>query len=71
MALDHGRRVDDQGWSLAVTHLGEVAEGSPTGTARHRYRVRWYEPVLRVGRRHRFVLAANAARPEVNGAPFD
>jgi neutral ceramidase len=67
-ALDHGRRVDDQGWALAVTHLGAIDESGGPG---HRYRIRWYEPVLRFGRRHRFVLEANAGRPELAGTPFD
>ncbi len=66
-ATDHGMAVDDQGWALEVTHLGTVADGS----AEHRYRVRWYDPTHRRGRRHRFVLAANAGRPELAGDPFD
>lgn len=66
-ATDHGLPVDDQGWALEVTHLGPVADGS----AEHRYRVRWYDPTHRAGRRHRFVLLANADRPEVAGEPFD
>jgi neutral ceramidase len=70
-ALDHGRRVDDQGWTLAVTHLGAETDDPSAGVTGHRYRVRWYEPVLRFGRRHRFVLVANAGRPEVAGRPFD
>ena len=67
-AQDHGRAVDDQGWSLAITHIGdagEVAKGA------HRYRVRWFDPVHQGGRRHRFVLVANNGRPEVAGQPFD
>lgn len=60
------RTADDQGWALEVTHL----EGSgPSGP--HRYRVRWHDPSHRAGRRHRFVLVANAGRPEVVGEPFD
>ena len=60
------RTADDQGWALEVTHL----EGSgPAGP--HRYRVRWHDPSHRAGRRHRFVLVANAGRPEVVGEPFD
>lgn len=70
LALDHGRRVDDQGWSLAVTHLGPVGDATTAGGG-HWYKVRWFEPVHRFGRRHRFVLVANANRPEVAGHPFD
>ncbi len=69
-ALDHGRRVDDQGWALAVTHLGADRD-SRAGEGVHRYRVRWFDPVHRAGRLHRFVLVANATRPEVVGDPFD
>jgi hypothetical protein len=65
-ATAHGHRVDDQGWDLEVTHLG--AEGD---RGAHRYRVRWFDPVHRAARRHRFVLLANAGRPEVAGDPFD
>ena len=73
-----GQAVDDQGWALELTHLGTedgAADGAagasgPRGVA-HRYRVRWYDPVLRVGTRHRFVLLANAGRPELAGPPFD
>lgn len=62
----HGRRVDDQGWTLQVTHLGPVDDGPE-----HRYRVRWFDPVHRTGRRHRVVLLANAGRPEVASDAFD
>lgn len=64
-AVGHqGRLVDDQGWSLEVSHLGP-------DDGVHRYRVRWHHPTHRFGRRHRFVLLANAGRPEVHGEPFD
>lgn len=64
-----GRVVDDQGWDLEITHLGpQSAEGA---AGPHRYRVRWHDPSFRAGRRHRFVLEANAGRPEVAGEPFD
>ena len=59
------KRADDQGWALEVTHLG-AAEGDG-----HRYRVRWHDPDHRFGRRHRFVLLENNARPQVLGEPFD
>lgn len=65
LASDHGRRVDDQGWSLEVTHVGG------DDNDRHRYRLRWYDATNRVGRRHRFVLAENHDRPELLGEPFD
>lgn len=64
-ATDHGRAIDDQGWSLEVTHTGPSEGGG------HRYRVRWYDPVHRSGRRHRFVLVANNGRPEAFGEAFD
>ncbi|CAN5707906.1 hypothetical protein BH10ACT1_BH10ACT1_39560 [soil metagenome] len=64
-ATDHDRRIDDQGWFLEVTHLGS------DDSDRHHYRVRWYDPVHRHGRRHRFVLLANSGRPELASAPFD
>ncbi|MCU1498420.1 MAG: hypothetical protein JWM47_2373 [Acidimicrobiales bacterium] len=64
-ATDHGRRIDDQGWSIEVTHVG----GDDGG--RHHYRARWYDPVHRHGRRHRFVLLANADRPELTAPAFD
>ena len=50
-----------------VVHLGEL-EGRPGA---HCYRVRWYDPAHVAGRRHRFVLTANGARPELAGDPFD
>ena len=62
----HGwKAADDQGWALEVTHVGGPDAG------RHTYRVRWHDPDHRFGRRHRFVLLANAGRPEVAGDPFD
>jgi neutral ceramidase len=64
------RAADDQGWALEVTHLGP-AEGPGIAPGTHRYRARWHEPDHRFGRRHRFVLLANADRPEVAGPPFD
>lgn len=64
-----GHRVDDQGWDLEITHLGDAA-GDTTDTV-HEYRVRWFDPELRAGRRHRFVLLANRDRPEVVSEPFD
>jgi neutral ceramidase len=70
----HGWRVaDDQGWALEVTHLGEAAASAEGdhGRGAHRYRVRWHDPDHRFGRRHRFVLLANAGRPEVAGPSFD
>ncbi|MEZ5203320.1 MAG: neutral/alkaline non-lysosomal ceramidase N-terminal domain-containing protein [Acidimicrobiales bacterium] len=64
------RAADDQGWALEVIHVGPATDpGGPSGA--HRYRVRWHEPDHRFGRRHRFVLLANADRPEVTGEPFD
>ncbi len=64
-AEDHGRPIDDQGWAMEVTHLG------PDDAGGHRYRTRWYDPTHRFGTRHRFLLEANADRPELAGDPFD
>jgi neutral ceramidase len=61
-----GRMVDDQGSSLQLSALGESKHGDG-----HELRVRWHDPVHRTGRRHRFVLLANATRPEVAGPAFD
>jgi len=64
-----GRRVDDQGWELDITHCGhDHSDGRHLG---HRYRVRWFDPTFRAGRRHRFVILATAGRPELVSAPFD
>src|SRR5690606_32701939 len=63
-AVAHGRRVDDGGCDVEVVHLGAGDRG-------HRYAVRWWDPGFRAGRRHRFVLCANASRPELVGDPFD
>jgi neutral ceramidase len=59
-----GRLVDDQGCDLEVVHLGSDRQG-------HRYAARWWGPVFRSYRRHRFVLLPNAGRPKLVGAPFD
>ena len=61
-----GRPVDDQGWFLEISHLGESDRARG-----HEVRVRWFDPVNRVGRRHRFVLLANAGRDRLQGDPFD
>jgi neutral ceramidase len=63
-AVAHGRRVDDGGCDVEVVHLGAGACG-------HRYAVRWWDPGFRAGRRHRFVLLANAGQPELATDPFD
>ena len=60
-----GRRADDQGWALEVSHVGGPDAG------RHTYRVRWYDPGHRFGRRHRFVLLENNGRPRTVSEPFD
>jgi neutral ceramidase len=65
---DDGRPVDDQGCDLEVVHLGDDRGGARHG---HRYAVRWWNPVFRSYRRHRFVLLANGDRPRVTGDPFD
>ncbi len=63
-AVHGGRPADDQGWDLEVVHMGHERDG-------HRYAARWYNPSVRAGRRHRFVLVANAGRREVVSEPFD
>ena len=61
-----GVAADDQGWSIEVTHLGpDVDRGG------HRYRARWFDPVLRADRRHRFTLLANGPQPQLEGPAFD
>jgi neutral ceramidase len=81
-AVAHGRPVDDGGCDIEVVHLGqsrrhrqegsgEHGGGDHGGGERHRYAVRWWSPGFRAGRRHRFVLVANAGRPEVASDPFD
>jgi hypothetical protein len=67
-AVADGRRVDDRGCDVEVVHLGPGDRGPGRG---HRYAVRWWGPGFRAGRRHRFVLVANAGRPELAGDPFD
>lgn len=67
-----GREANDQGWDLEVMHLGEVdAQRHGVAPGTHRYRVRWHDPVLAAGLRHRFVLASNAGRPGLAGPGFD
>ena len=57
---DDAKRVvaDDQWGAIEVTYVGD-----------HRYRVRWYDPAF--GAAHRFVLCANAGRPETASDLFD
>jgi neutral ceramidase len=50
--------ADDQWGAIEVSHLGD-----------HRYRARWYDPAFGVA--HRFVLCANADRPEMRSDLFD
>ncbi len=64
-ATAHDRVVDDQWWALEIRHVGPHPSGG------HDYLVRWWDPSFAAGRRHRFVLLANADRPEVAGDPFD
>jgi neutral ceramidase len=59
-----GRPVDDGGWDIGVRCLGPADRGGAL------YRVRWYDPVHKAGRRHRFVLVADAGRPEVASPAF-
>jgi len=50
--------------AIDVTALG-VVEGV------HRYRSRWFDPMRHAASAHRFVLCANAGRPELRSDPFD
>jgi neutral ceramidase len=59
--------ADDQRGAIEVRHLG----ADPEHPGAHRYAVRWYAPEHRAGLAHRFVLVANADRPELDGPPFD
>jgi hypothetical protein len=76
-AVAQGRPVDDGGCDIEVVHVGpsrrQRQDGGDDhgGGERHRYTVRWWSPGFRAGRRHRFVLVANAGRPEVASDPFD
>lgn len=63
-AVAHGRVVDDQGYDIEVVHLGHHRGG-------HRYLARWWNPTLRAGRRHRFVLVANGKQPELASDGYD
>ena len=76
-----GMPVDDQRWQLEVRHRGPLPDarditagddaGGRAAPTPHRYSVRWYDPTFRTGRIHRFVLCANAGRPELATTPFD
>lgn len=59
-----GEPLDDRSWWMQVTYLGERAD-------RHLYRARWFEPTLRAGLRHRFVVLANADQGILHTDPFD
>ena len=63
-AVHRGRMIDDSGWAIEVTHTGHDAVG-------HLYRARWFNPAFKAGRKHRFLLVANAAQPEMAGPAFD
>ncbi len=63
-AVHHDRPVDDQGWALEISHRGGDSDG-------HTYRVRWFDPAFRAGRRHRFVILPNANQPRLESEPFD
>ena len=63
-ATYRGRPVDDQGWAIEVSYVRQDGD-------EHHYRVRWHDPAFAGDRRHRFVLEANAGRPELASAAFD
>jgi len=64
LAVHRGRRVDDQGTDVEVRLLGQDAIGCV-------YATRWYDPAFRVGRRHRFVVLANAGATPLTSPSFD
>jgi neutral ceramidase len=55
--------LGDGSCDIEVVHLGQEHEGD-------RYAVRWHNPDFHGSRRHRFVLLADAGRPEVACEPF-
>jgi neutral ceramidase len=69
-AVAHGRVVDDQGCDIEVVHLGP-SDASDAGPSAQRYAVRWWNPSFKAGRRHRFVLVANAGLPPLASEGFD
>jgi hypothetical protein len=63
---------------MEVLHLGPdhqidraAADGEPGRAGRHVFAARWYDPEIRQGLEHRFVLKENNARPEIRSEPFD
>ena len=63
-AVHRGYRVDDQGCDVEVRVAGTDKIGDL-------FAARWHNPAFRVGRRHRFVVVANAGQPELVSVPFD
>jgi neutral ceramidase len=66
--------LDDQTCAIGVVHLGATdgdRSAGSAGRARHRYALRWWDPAFHRDRRHRFVLLANAGRPQVASEGFD
>lgn len=63
-ARHDGRLVDDQGTDVEVRVVGPDAIGWV-------YAARWHDPDIRAGRRHRFVVVANAGAAELVSVPFD
>ncbi|NNN20473.1 MAG: hypothetical protein HKL80_00530 [Acidimicrobiales bacterium] len=63
-AEKNGYKVDDQGWDIEITHQRIEADS-------HRYRVRWYDPAFKFGRKHRFYFHANRNQSEWWSDPFD
>lgn len=61
---EDGRPVaTDDGWRIGVTYEGMSRNA-------HRYRTRWYGPLLGRPGRYRFVLRANGGQPETRSALF-
>ncbi|MGH9307105.1 MAG: neutral/alkaline non-lysosomal ceramidase N-terminal domain-containing protein, partial [Acidimicrobiales bacterium] len=69
-----GRAVNDQGWDVEVSHVGEVGRRAGRGSdavGAHEYLLRWWNPSFDGARRHRFVLVGHGDRPELASPPFD
>ena len=63
-AVHRGLPICDEGWDIEIS----VAK---QGSAQCEYRVRWYDPHLQDGLKHRIVVVGNSGRPELHSEPFD
>ena len=62
--MHRDRLITDQGTDIEVRTAGQDKIGWV-------YSARWYEPDVRAGRRHRFVVQANAGATELASPAFD